>query len=141
MMIRTATPDDAEGLAPLLGELGYPSDPSSVALRMTRLRQDLRAVVLVAETAGNLVGVATAHVRDSLNHDEPAAQLTLLVVDSRVRGSGVGQALVSAGMDWARTQGARRLTVNTAVHREAAHRFYENRGFTLSGRRYAIALD
>ena len=80
------------------------------------------------------------HAHDALNRDEPAVQLTLLVVASDVRGTGAGRSLVSAAEAWAQQRGATRLVVTTAVHRAGAHAFYERLGYELTGRRYARPL-
>jgi GNAT superfamily N-acetyltransferase len=134
--IRVATRGDAAALAVLLGELGYPADPAQTAARLGRLAQDYRAATLVAVRDTNVLGLATVHAHDALNRDEPAVQLTLLVVGAAARGSGAGRALVAAAEAWAERQGAQRLVVTTALHRAGAHAFYERLGYSLTGKRY-----
>jgi GNAT superfamily N-acetyltransferase len=88
-------------------------------------------------TSGNAVaGLATVHLRYTLNHEAPIAQLTLLVVDEAHRTRGVGRALVAAAEDWVRSRGAKRFVVTTALRRADAHAFYEKLQFTHTGRRY-----
>lgn len=134
--IRPAMISDADALAVLLGELGYPADPAQSARRLARLAGDPRAIALVAARGDTVCGLATVHAHDTLNRDEPSVQLTLLVTGSGARGSGVGRALVAEAEAWAAGHGARRLVVTTAVHRAGAHAFYETLGYTLTGRRY-----
>lgn len=134
--IRPALAADAERLAPLLGELGYPADAGQVRERLARFDGDAGAAAFVAVVGGAVGGLATVHAHHALNRDEPAVQLTLLVIAGTLRGSGVGSALVAAAERWAERQGARRLVVTTAVHRAGAHAFYERLGYTLTGRRY-----
>jgi GNAT superfamily N-acetyltransferase len=141
LLIRAAEDGDAPVLAQLLDQLGYPALPQAVQARLTRLAGDPRAQVFLAELAGRVCGLATVHAHDSLNRDDPAVQLTLLVVADHVRGSGVGRRLVGAAESWAIGQGARRLVVTTAVHRAGAHVFYEKLGYQLTGRRYARDLS
>lgn len=138
--IRTATLDDAAALAVLLGELGYPTSAKQAATRLAGLQRTTCAVTYVATRAGGICGLATVHSHASLNRDEPAVQLTLLVVSAQVRGSGAGKRLVQAAEAWARDHGAQRLVVSTAVHRAGAHAFYETLGYELTGRRYARVL-
>lgn len=138
--IRPAETSDAAALAVLLGELGYPADATQSAQRLARIAGDPRAIALVAARGGTVCGLATVHAHDSLNRDESAVQLTLLVVASGARGSGAGRALVAAAETWAERNGASRLVVTTAVHRAGAHAFYERLGYELTGRRYARPL-
>lgn len=135
-VIRLAADTDAEALALLLGELGYPADAAQARQRLECFHGDPRAIALVACRDDQVCGLATVQAYAALNRDEPSVQLTLLVVSSGLRGSGAGRALVAAAEAWAEGQGARRLVVTTAVHRAGAHVFYERLGYTLTGRRY-----
>lgn len=135
--IRAVAAGDAAVVAVLLGELGYPTDAAQAAVRLERLARDARAIALVALRDDAVCGLATVHAHDALNRDEPAVQLTLLVIAAAARGSGVGRALVGAAEDWAQRHGACRLVVTTAAHRAGAHAFYERLGYTLTGKRYA----
>jgi GNAT superfamily N-acetyltransferase len=135
--IRDARASDAEALAHLCTQLGYPTTPTVMPARLARLHADQNARAFVAETAGAMAGLTTIHLRSTINHDAPIAQLTLLVVDESRRTQGVGRALVHAVENWAREQGAKRLVVTTALNRAVAHAFYERLGFAHTGRRYA----
>jgi GNAT superfamily N-acetyltransferase len=128
--------DDAEALARLCTQLGYPAESPDMPARLERLAADLNARALVAVAGGKVLGFATVHLRDTLNHPTPIAQLTLLVVDERVRSRGVGRVLVERAETWARERGARRMTITTGLDRARAHAFYEKIGYTHTGRRY-----
>jgi GNAT superfamily N-acetyltransferase len=141
LTIRPPTVADSAGMASLLDELGYPAHPDALPARLERLAADPRAAVLLAERAGDAIGLITVHLRDTINHEEPLAQLTALVVAGRARGQGVGRALVAAAERWARGRGARRVVVSTALDRADAHHFYEGLGFVHTGRRYARSLS
>jgi GNAT superfamily N-acetyltransferase len=52
-----------------------------------------------------------------------------LVVHPRAARTGVGQALMSAVEDWARSRGRRRLTLETGAANLPARRFYEALGY------------
>jgi GNAT superfamily N-acetyltransferase len=135
--LREACPGDADALARLCTQLGYPATSNDMPARLRTLAADPNARVLVAVDAEDVVGLATVHLRDTMNHSTPIAQLTLLVVDERVRSHGVGRALVEGAETWARERGARRMAVTTALDRTGAHAFYERVGYTHTGRRYA----
>jgi len=135
--VRGATAGDAEGLARLCTQLGYPAETAAMPSRLSRLFGDSNARAFVAVQGGELLGLATIHLRDTLNHPTPIAQITLLVVDEGTRSKGVGRALVSACEEFARGRGARRIAVTTALDRVGAHEFYERVGYRHTGRRYA----
>ncbi len=134
--VREASGEDAEALARLCTQLGYPAESKDMPERLKKLAADANARALVAVDSGTVVGLATIHLRDTINHSTPIAQLTLLVVDARVRSQGVGRALVEDAERWARARGARRMVVTTALDRTGAHVFYERIGYTHTGRRY-----
>jgi len=134
--IRDAEERDAPAIASLCGQLGYPTPAEAVAPRMDRLREHGEGRVIVAVFDGSPVGLATIHIRNMINHETPIGQLTLLVVDERVRGQGVGRVLVAESEAWARARGCKRFVVTTALRRTDAHAFYEKLCYTHTGRRY-----
>jgi GNAT superfamily N-acetyltransferase len=134
--VRDAAPPDAEALASLCGQLGYPTEPRVMPERLARLVSDPNARCLVATNGGDVAGLATVHLRYTLNHEAPIAQLTLLVVDEAHRAHGVGRALVAVAEEWSRSRGAKRFVVTTALRRADAHAFYEKLEFKHTGRRY-----
>jgi len=105
-------------------------------VRLARLEADPNARCLVATSDAEVAGLATVHVRYTLNHEAPIAQLTLLVVDESYRTRGIGRMLVAAAEEWARSRGAKRFVVTTALRRADAHAFYEKLQFKHTGRRY-----
>jgi len=52
-----------------------------------------------------------------------------VVVDEAMRGRGVGEALSTAALDRARTEGARNIDLSSRPSREAANRLYQRLGF------------
>ena len=134
--VREASASDAGAVARLCAQLGYGADAVAVPGRLARLNASGGARALVATQGGDVIGLATVHLRHTLNHEAPLAQLSLLVVDETLRARGVGRALVAAVEAWAREQGCHRIVVTTALHRSDAHAFYERVGYTHTGRRY-----
>ena len=139
-LIREALVDDAAAIARLLGQLGYPIDPASVPSRLERLRA-AGDLVLVAELAGAVAGLASLSVSESLEYDLPVAKLAAIVVDEDSRGTGIGRELVGAVEAAARRRGCILLYLTTAERRANAHAFYERIGLEYTGRRYAKRLD
>jgi GNAT superfamily N-acetyltransferase len=138
--IRDAAPADAEAIARLLTQLGYPSEPAAVEARLDRLRI-VGDRVVVAKVDGRVAGVAHLQVSPAIERDRPAAKLGALVVDEAQRGQGIGRALVEAMEAEARLRGCELLFLTTAERREDAHAFYERVGLEHTGRRYARTLS
>jgi ribosomal protein S18 acetylase RimI-like enzyme len=77
----------------------------------------------------------------TLVDDDPVAKLSAIVVDQRYRQQGIGEALVSAIEQRARTIGCCLIFLTTAEHRAGAHAFYRRLGFEETGRRFAKPLS
>jgi GNAT superfamily N-acetyltransferase len=136
LIVRDARSTDADSLARLCTQLGYPSTSDLMPQRVARIGGDPNARALVAEKNDDVIGLATIHLRYTMNHEAPIAQLTLLVVDESNRTHGVGRALVETAEAWAKERGSRRITVTTALNRAGAHAFYERLSYAHTGRRY-----
>lgn len=139
-LIRDARVDDAGPIAGLLRQLGYPADAAQVETRL----QQLAIVgdrVVVAETDGDVVGLAQLHVSPALEYDRPAAKIAALVVDEDRRGEGIGRALVDAMEEEARRRRCVLLFLTSSKRREDAHEFYRRVGLEETGTRFAKSLD
>jgi GNAT superfamily N-acetyltransferase len=140
LTIRDAQAADADRIAGLLTQLGYPAQPGAVEARLERLAI-VGDRVLVADLGGGAVGFAHLQVAPAIERDRPAAKIGALVVDETHRGQGVGRALVQALEDEARLRGCELLFVTTAERRDDAHAFYERVGLERTGRRYGRTLS
>jgi GNAT superfamily N-acetyltransferase len=138
--VREARLDDAEALAPLLGQLGYPTSPEAVASRIRRIDSSDADSLLVAELDGKIVGLAGIHVSLAIEYDEPVAKLSAIVVDERYRRRGIGETLVAAVEDESRRRGCCLVFLTTAERRKDAHAFYDRVGFEETGRRFVKLL-
>jgi GNAT superfamily N-acetyltransferase len=137
LAVREAAASDADAIARLCTQLGYPSESPSIPLRLERFRADPNARAFVALNLDAVVGLSTVHLRYTINHDAPIAQLTLLVVDEANRVRGVGRLLVEAAERFACERGSRRINVTTALERADAHAFYTRVGYRQTGLRFA----
>jgi len=124
--IRGADACDAEALAPLLDQLGYPAEVEEVRARLAALKGDSQ--VLVAGGEVGLFGfVAVAMTRDFIVG--PRALILGLVVADGWRSAGVGAELLATAESWAFDRGATMVVVRSNVIRDRAHRFYERNGY------------
>jgi GNAT superfamily N-acetyltransferase len=138
--VRHATLADAEAIASLAGELGYPSTVSEVVSRLAQLHDFQAAVVFVAEIDGVVAGVVTGHVFPTIHVSPGVAWLTALVVGARYQRRGVGGYMADAIETWARGHGAVRLSLTSGLHRKEAHAFHEGLGYERSGVRLSKPL-
>jgi len=138
--IRDARPTDADAIARLLTQLGYPSEAEAVESRLDRLLI-VGDRVAVAEVDGAVVGLAHLQVTPAIERDRPAAKLGALVVDEAHRGHGIGRLLVEAMEEEARRRACELLYVTSSERRDDAHAFYERIGLEQTGRRYGRTLS
>jgi GNAT superfamily N-acetyltransferase len=127
--IRTATLADAEELAFLVTELGYPSTAQRTGGFLATLLVDDGCDVLVFDCEGHLAGCVLVGERRSLT-SESCAEVMGLVTHSAYRKRGVGRALMRAAEDWAASRGLRKLRLRTNLVRSDAHAFYKRIGYS-----------
>jgi GNAT superfamily N-acetyltransferase len=126
MIIRAAEPRDVDAIAVLAGQLGYPTSSEAMAPRLAALGQG--DAVRVADDGGACIGWIHVSVIHLLETDT-FAEIRGLVVAEAHRGGGIGEALVRAAEEWARSRGCPRVRVRSNVIRERTHRFYERLGY------------
>jgi GNAT superfamily N-acetyltransferase len=127
--VRLASAGDAERLAVLSGQLGYPATSEEVRRRLRRLQQDGDHAVFVAELPnGHIVGWAHVYLRQLLIV-ALRAEIGGLVVDEEVRGCGIGRLLMRQVEGWARERGCEAVSLRSNVVRERAHVFYQQLGY------------
>ena len=129
LKIRRAKSADAQRIAELAGQLGYPATAAQMRERLRGIKPASQHAVLVAETAEDEV-IGWVHVsRQPLLEVEIRAEVNGLVVDERVRSAGAGAWLLAAAEEWARRRGCKGMSVRSNVIRERAHKFYERNGY------------
>ncbi|MHC4219339.1 MAG: GNAT family N-acetyltransferase [Planctomycetota bacterium] len=133
--VRQANPDDAEVIAALLGELGYPQAPAMVRQRLDELTKFPSARVLVATNGDEVIAVGTLNFIPLL-HDHKIARVSALAVIGPYRGKGVGQVMMGAFENIAREAGCPRLEVTSNIRRTGAHGFYERMGYEDTSKRF-----
>lgn len=132
--IDTLSDDDLAAIATLITELGYPTDAATQRIRLARMTEigERVPMALFVARGGDLheiSGIAIVSALDVALLVGTTAELQLLVVAPSHRRQGIGEALVEAASDWARSVGAETITLRTANYRADAHAFYEQLGF------------
>lgn len=82
--------------------------------------------IIVAEMAGQVIGMCSAQILVSTAEGGPVAQIEDLVVDKGFRGMGIGRDLLLSIESWAVEKGAKRLQLLADRNNTSALEFYKN---------------
>jgi GNAT superfamily N-acetyltransferase len=128
---RDADPADADWIAGLLSEEGYPAGGSDIVRRLERFAE-MGSSVRVAEREGERLGFVAVHVLPRFEHDDHVARVIAMVVDPAVRSRGIGRALLADVDRLAADAGCAFVEVPAGHHRADARRLCESAGFDAS---------
>jgi GNAT superfamily N-acetyltransferase len=126
--VRSATADDAERIASLFTDEGYPAGPSDIVSRLERFASP-HSQVIVAELEGEVLGFIAIHALPRFEHDDRIVRVLALVVDAGVRERGVGHLLMTEAENIGRELGAAFTEVTAGHHRPDAQRLFESLGY------------
>jgi GNAT superfamily N-acetyltransferase len=127
--IRRAKKSDAERIAELCRQLGYPATEAQIAQRLRRIKPASQHAVLVAESSeGRVIGWLHVSV-EPLLEVELRAEVNGLVVADAERSRGAGALLLRSAEEWAHRRGCQGMSVRSNVVRERAHQFYLRNGY------------
>jgi GNAT superfamily N-acetyltransferase len=138
--VRRSEVADAAELADLMTQLGYLTRASEMEMRMETICADKNYATLVAVREGKVCGMIGIITCYTYEHNGPSGRILALVVSEKMRGCGVGQALIAAAEEDLARRNIRRVAVNTHFQRERAHEFYEKLGYTKNGFRLVKEL-
>lgn len=138
--VRRAETGDAASLADLMTQLGYPTRTSEMAMRMEAIFADKNYATFVAVSGGKVCGMIGTRTSYSYEHNSPGGAILALVISERMRGRGVGRALIAAAESDFAERNIRRVAVYTHFRRTDAHEFYESVGYTKNGFRLVKEL-
>ncbi|MCC2602816.1 GNAT family N-acetyltransferase [Sphingopyxis yananensis] len=138
MEIRPATYDDIDALAVLFDAYrqfyGQPCDMAGAATflraRLDHQQSTIFVAAVGAAASETLIGFTQLYPSFSSTRMAPIFILNDLFVTPDARQQGTASALLRAAADFARTQGALRLTLSTAHDNLAAQALYEREGWT-----------
>ena len=131
LALRRATIADAERIAALFTDEGYPVGASAIEARLGRFGSD-QSTVIVADHDGEILGFIALHVVPRFEHDESIVRIVALVVDSSVRGRGIGGALMAEAERFGQLHEAAFVEVTAGHHRPGARHLYESLGYDAS---------
>ena len=131
ILLRLAETTDAEAIATLFTDEGYPAGPSDIVARLARFAPP-HARVIVAEHDGTLLGFIAIQTLPRFEHDDWIVRILALVVDAGARERGVGRALMAEAERIGREAGAAFIEVTAGHHRPEARHLYESLGYDAS---------
>jgi ribosomal protein S18 acetylase RimI-like enzyme len=129
--IRECRQEDFNSVLLLLRQLWPDKVPDIVALE-TVFRRAISSdsqICVCASSRTSLVGLGSLTIKNSLWQNGPLAHVDELVVDAAFRKQGIGTRLLNHLIGLAQARGCRRIELDSAFHRKAAHAFYERHGF------------
>ncbi|MGZ4180224.1 MAG: GNAT family N-acetyltransferase [Solirubrobacteraceae bacterium] len=138
--IRRARSSDADAVAVLLGDLGYPTEADDAGAQLGRLLDRDDAGVLLYEGDDGPVGLITYHVFDLIYRPRPQCRITALAVRADRRRQGIARALLEAIEAIAIARGCHRVELTTRPGRADALSFYQACGFEERPRRLVKPL-
>lgn len=138
--IRAPERGDMEALAELMTQLGYPTRASEMQMRMETILANKSYATFVAVNNGRVCGMIGTFAQQTYEHNSPSAKILALVVSDKMRGRGVGQALIEAAEQDLARKNIKRIAVNARFEREQAHKFYQNLGYKKNGFRLVKEL-
>ncbi|USD22358.1 GNAT family N-acetyltransferase [Microbulbifer variabilis] len=137
--IRKVEKNDIQVVVSLLQQLGYePSIQAIESLISNPICDSYETVVGILDKS--VVSVMSVIYFDYFPSAERFCRITAFVVDSDVRGYGVGTRLIDFARDNAAAKGCSTLEVTTSLKRESTQQFYESIGFTKTSYKYVQKL-
>jgi aminoglycoside 6'-N-acetyltransferase I len=127
--VRSAQANDADNLARLFRQLGYPEARDGLDERLEDILGDPRAEVFIAQNGQYVVGTVALFIVPVAHESGAWCRVTALVVDEDNRGRGIGEALMAAAESAARAAGCIRVEATSALDRLVAHEFYAALGY------------
>jgi GNAT superfamily N-acetyltransferase len=126
--LRLADPADAESIATMFTDEGYPAGPSDIVNRLGRFATE-DAQVIVAEHDGELLGFIAFCALPRFEHGDWIIRIVALVVDAGARERGVGRTLMAEAERVGRDRGAAFIELTAGHHRPEARHLYESLGY------------
>ncbi|HVO84223.1 MAG TPA: GNAT family N-acetyltransferase [Syntrophobacteria bacterium] len=127
--IRRAGEEDAESIANLASELGYPVHPQVMRSRIQAIVASSSDLLIVAvDSSSTVVGWLQAHAAHIVEFGF-RVEITGLIVSAAFRRRGVGRALVAKAEHWAKTVSAEAVVARSNAERVESHSFYPALGY------------
>jgi GNAT superfamily N-acetyltransferase len=133
LIIKDTTFADAEAVAALVTQLGYPTSPLEMQMRLERISEHADYKTIVAQIDGRVVGFAGLMKGWYFEHNESYARIIAFVIGQDFRNQSIGKQLLNACEEWAASKGAKSILLNSGNREERlnAHAFYQKMGYSI----------
>ncbi|MEO5836470.1 MAG: GNAT family N-acetyltransferase [Thermomonas sp.] len=131
---------DADDVAHLLCEMGYPCEIDEAVERIDVIASNDRQVLVVARRDGAVCGLIALDFMYYLPLGTTTCRVTALVVTSTAQGLGIGRQLLKEAERRARAGRASRIELTSGAQRTEAHAFYRACGYKDSSVRFVKQL-
>ena len=118
--LRSASLMDADDVAALLTELGYPCERGEALERISSIIDNDRQVLVVARVSGVVSGLIALDFMYYLPLGTHTCRVTALVVTPEAQGRGLGRPVLREAERRARAAGAARIALTRGSQRAAA---------------------
>lgn len=126
--VRKVTKEDAERIADLCRQLGYPMSVEQTLQNITGVLSSKDNDAFAAVLNNKVVG--WIGLSQSIKIEVPPyCEIHGLVVDDQFRNHGIGKILIEKAKQWAKERGNVRLKLHCNVIRTETHLFYQHLGF------------
>lgn len=131
LVIRRAVSRDASAIERLYRQLVTNPQVHVTPARVAEVETDPNTALLVADQQGQVCATAlVAFCADVMFADQPFAVVENVVVESSVRGQGIGAALLRQIESLCLKKNCSKMMLLSSAGRAEAHRFFERAGFT-----------
>jgi len=139
--MRRAHGGDVAALEVLLAELEHPTPHAVLAANLAQFDELWpRHAAFVAELDGAVVALVTVSAVPMLHRSSLLGRISSFVVSAALTGRGIGTRLLEHAEAHLVSVGCGHIEVTSALRRERAHRFYEERGYVRQGLRFVRAF-
>ena len=138
--LRSAMIADADDVARLLTDLGYPCEIEDAAERIDAIAANDRQALVLARRDGAVCGLVALDFMYYLPLGTITCRVTALVVTPTAQGLGIGRQLLKEAERRARSGGASRIELTSGSQRTEAHAFYRACGYKDSSVRFVKQL-
>lgn len=131
VIIRKTIKEDFDAVYPLFEQLW----PNKELDREALLEVFCRGVdsdtdeLFCAELDGEVMGFCAYAIMNNLWQEGRISYIYAMVVDEKLRGKGIGSALIREAVAESERQGMKRVELDCGFPREMSHKFYEKLGF------------
>ncbi len=129
--IRYSKSEDFQDVFLLFHQLWPGKELNEEALRIVYERglQSDNDYYISAELEGRVIGFCSTAIMNNFWQEGIMAYVYAMVVADEYRGKGLGTTIIDKACEYAKERGCKKLELDSAFHRERAHKFYEKIGF------------